>query len=212
GGGGLKAPVPVCWNKPTSVLYQPAVRRVPLYEVQGRSMMLSCYNKPRLYVAVYEDGYMRDKEPVYHWDLITGPKTEMADPVPGLRYRVSHSPVHGWAYSERQVTNVRTPYNMLVRILIAKIEDKRRLSSILRSIPIAQDDPGFDTHVWVASALARIAEDGRVVGTADLDWGRIEATARGFVERKTAEGRFLRGDFDMPQPMWDLLENKEVLP
>lgn len=101
---------------------------------------------------------------------------------------------------------------MLVRILVAKIEDRRRLSSVLRSIPIVQDDPGFDTQAWVASALARIAADGRAVGTADLDWGKIEATARGFVERKTTEGRFLQGDFDSPQPMWDLLANKEVLP
>ena len=148
----------------------------------------------------------------YHWDLITGPKTEKGDPAPGFRYRISYSAPQGWTYSERQLTNVRTPYNMLVRILVAKIEDERRLSSILRSIPITQDDPGFDTQAWVASALARIAEDGRVVGTANLDWTKIEATARGYVDRKNTEGRFLRADFDLPQPMWDLLADREVLP
>lgn len=144
---------------------------------------------------------------------MAGPKREKADPVPGVRYRVSYAAAQGWTYSERDVTNVRSPYRMLARVLVAKIADVRRLSSVLRATPLRQDDPAFGTRVWVADALARVARDGKAVGRrAELDWARIEATATGFVARKTTEGRFAAPDLDAPQPMWDMLEDREVLP
>lgn len=62
----------------------------------------------------------------------------------------------------------------------------------------------------MASALVEIAKDGNCVGTADLNWQKIEAFARQYVGTKSASGRYGSGiDMLKPKPTWDLLENKE---
>lgn len=130
-----------------------------------------------------------------------------------MRYHVKNHPIHKWTYEEAPLANVKSTNNLLARIVIAKVEDQKRLVEILRSTPIVQNDPNWRCRTWVADALLRLAEDGRAVGTSVLEWEKIEAVAREYVARKTATGRYLgAADMAMPKPTWDMLEEKEVVP
>jgi hypothetical protein len=102
---------------------------------------------------------------------------------------------------------------LLARILIANIEDERRLVSLLASLPVVQNDPNWRCRTDVASALEAIAANRRCVGTASLDWKTIEAFARQYVAGKTADGRYQSAtQLARPRPTWNLLENKEIVP
>ncbi|RMZ68426.1 hypothetical protein GMOD_00010077 [Pyrenophora seminiperda CCB06] len=149
----------------------------------------------------------------YHWGFLIGPKAEKNDVIPGARYHVKNSPLGGWIFEEIALENVRTTTNLLARILVAKIQDEKRLVALLRGIPVVQDDPNWRCRTWVASALAEIEKDGKCVGTAELDWQKIEAIARQYVRNKTDNGRYqTTADLLKPKPTWDLLENKEIVP
>jgi hypothetical protein len=129
-----------------------------------------------------------------------------------MRYHVKNRPVEGWAYEEVSLTDVRTTNSLLARILIAKVEDEERLVKIFRSIPIAQNDPGWRCRTWVAHALEAIAEDGKAVGTSQLDWKTIEGTAREYVGQKTADGRYRNvEDLIGPKPTYDMLQGREIV-
>lgn len=58
-----------------------------------------------------------------------------------MRYHVKNVPVQGWIYEEGRLQNVQSTANLLVRILIAKIEDEKRLVAILQNLPIVPNDP-----------------------------------------------------------------------
>ena len=132
--------------------------------------------------------------------------------IPGARYHVKNSPL-GWTYEEIILENVRTTNTLLVRIVIAKIEDEHRLIALFRGLPVVQGDSSWRCRSWIASALAEIAKDGKCVGSAELDWQKIEPFARRYVEEKTANGRYRSAaDLLKPKPTWDLLENKESVP
>lgn len=141
-----------------------------------------------------------------------GPKIEDKPEVPGMRYHVKNHPIHGWVYEEVALTNVRSTTTLLARVLIAKVEDEKRLVEIFRNTPVVQDNPNWRCRTWVAHALSRIMKDGNAVGTAQLDWGKIEALAREYVAEKTAAGRYLEvTTITQPKPTWDMLERKEVV-
>lgn len=148
----------------------------------------------------------------YHWGLLIGPKNESSDNVPGMRYHVKNTPMQGWKYEEVELDNILSTSNLLARILIAKVEDYKRVVAILRSLPIVQDDPSWRCRTWIASALTELARDSKAVGTSQLDWERVEATARQFVANKAAAGRYQRReDVLKPRPTWDMLEGKETV-
>ncbi|KAH6651582.1 hypothetical protein BKA67DRAFT_660381 [Truncatella angustata] len=168
-------------------------------------------NKPRLYIALYPSGVVNSEERKYHWGFLIGPKAESKAIVPGARYHVKNSPL-GWTYEEIPLENVRTTNSLLARILIAKIEDEQRLIALLRQLPVIQGDPNWRCRTWIAGALAEIARDGKCLGTAQLDWHKIEAFARHYVGDKTASGRYhSAADLIKPKPTWDMLENKEIV-
>lgn len=148
----------------------------------------------------------------YHWGFLIGPKAERSDVIPGARYHVKNFPL-GWTYEEIPLENVRATNSLLARILIAKIEDEQRLIALFRRLPVLQDDPNWRCRTWIASALVEIAKDGKCVGTAELNWQKIEAVARQYVDHKTASGRYRSAaDLMKPKPTWDMLENKESVP
>ncbi|KAK0934717.1 hypothetical protein LTR29_013724 [Friedmanniomyces endolithicus] len=157
--------------------------------------------KLRLYIALYPSGVVNNEERKYHWGLLVGPKNESSTNVPGMRYHVKNTPTQGWNTT-----------NLLARILIAKIEDHNRVVAILRSLPVVQDDPAWRCRAWIAGALAGLARDGKAVGTSRLDWAVVEATARQYVARKAAAGRYERvEDVLKPKPTWDMLEGQETV-
>ena len=148
----------------------------------------------------------------YHWGFLIGPKIEDMPPIPGVRYHVKNRPLQGWVYEEIPLLDVQNTNTLLARILIAKIEDETRLVDIIRNTAIIQDDPNWRCRTWVADVLSRIAKDGTAVGTAELDWSRIEPVARDYVGSKTKAGRYAKSaDMTSPKPTWDLLDGKETM-
>ncbi|PIB02827.1 hypothetical protein CB0940_11960 [Cercospora beticola] len=173
-------------------------------------------NKKRLYVALYPSGVVDDAERQYHWAFLDGPKVEKEEDVPGMRYHVKNTIVGGevkWVYEELDIRNVRMTNTLLARFVIAKIEDEKRLIEVLRSIPVIQKDPGWRCRTWVANALEALRQDGKAVGTALLDWQKIEPAARKYVADKKAAGRYNDvNQMQQARPTFDLIEGKEVLP
>ena len=69
------------------------------------------------------------------------------------------------------------------------------------------------SELLVAHALKVIAEDGKAVGTSQLDWEKIEATARDYVGQKTINGRYQKlEDLMGPKPTYDMLQGREIVP
>jgi len=123
---------------------------------------------------------------------------------------MSRTPLSDGHTKRFSLRDVRSTNTLLVRIVIAKIEDEHRLIALFRGLPVVQNDPNWRCRSWIASALAEIAKDGECVGSAELDWQKIEPFARRYVEEKTANGRYQSvTDLLKPKPTWDLLENKE---
>ncbi|KAL2433801.1 hypothetical protein ABEF95_004138 [Exophiala dermatitidis] len=158
--------------------------------------------KKRLYVALYPSGVADNEErkygcpsfhiavirsrlniiPRYHWSFLIGPKVEDRQQVPGMRYHVKNHFTHGWTYEEVSVSNVQNTNTLLARIVVAKVEDERRLVEIFRTTQVVQNDPQWRCRTWISDVLARLAIDGKAVGTSQLDWARsrqwLEATLR----------------------------------
>lgn len=102
--------------------------------------------------------------------------------------------------------------NLLARVLIAKVEDHEHLAAIVRSQPVVQNDPSWRCRTWIAGVLNELARDGKAVGTSELDWEKIEATARQYVVSKLAAGRYGNSDLVVkPKPTWDMIENREIV-
>lgn len=149
----------------------------------------------------------------YHWGFIIGPKNETQPEVPGMRYHVKNPPFQGWVYEEVPLRNVKSTTSLLARITIAKVEDEGRLIDIIRTTPVVQDDPNWRCRTWVSETLAKISEDGRAVGSAVLDWTKIEILARDYVAKKADHGRYgLSADMSKDKPTWDMIEGREVVP
>lgn len=141
-----------------------------------------------------------------------GLKVEKEVEVPGTRYHVKNRALVGWAYEEVPLANVQSTVSLLARIVVAKIENEARLIEILRSTPVIQNDSNWRCRSWVADVLNRLGADGKVVGTAQLDWHKIEALAREYVGQKTAADRYDSvDDILLPKPTWDMLEGKETV-
>lgn len=119
----------------------------------------------------------------------------------------------GWMYEEVPLLDVRNTVNLLARVLIAKIEDESRLLQILRDNDIVQNDPNWRCRTWVSAALDKLSRDGKAVGTSQLNWQTIETVARRYVGGKAEKGRYkVAENPPKPRPLYDLLENKEIVP
>ncbi|KAL4881280.1 hypothetical protein BJY04DRAFT_62723 [Aspergillus karnatakaensis] len=169
-------------------------------------------NKKRLYVALYPSGVTGNEERKYHWAFLVGPKVERENEASGTRYHVKNDPTMGWEYQAHEIPDVRITTTLLARFLIAKIENEERLIDIIRSIPVIQNDPTWRCRTWLANVLAAIVQDGKAVGTSELNWPKIEATARHYVAQKAAAGRYQSAaELTGPRPTWDMLANKETM-
>ena len=141
-----------------------------------------------------------------------GPKIEGKAQVPGRRFHVKNRPFEGWIYEEVSLPNVQSTTSLLARIVVAQVEDKARLIQILRSTPVVQSNPNWRCRTWVVDVLNRLAADRKAVGTAQLDWSKIEPLARQYVAEKTAAGRYATAELLLsPTPTWDMLEDTEVV-
>lgn len=125
---------------------------------------------------------------------------------------VNESGKVSWHYDEDESSLVR-PHNLLIRIMIAKVEDPDRLLNILRGVPIRAGDEGWNCVGWVKEALDVVCSDGQTVGRCVRDWGRVRDCTMEYCREKIDEGRFDgSGGFDISiVPTYDLILKKEIL-
>ncbi|KAK8044659.1 hypothetical protein PG993_004683 [Apiospora rasikravindrae] len=135
-------------------------------------------NKPRLYIALFARGgapRMPNFEDKYHWSFIVGPKNE-SEGSRGTKFHVknfvgSQDGVAGsmWQYEEAEVPMAPVS-GLLVRVMIAKVNDKDRLQEVFRGIPTRPSIPGWNCVGWVKEAVEALASDPRALGTCAKDW------------------------------------------
>jgi hypothetical protein len=152
----------------------------------------------------------------YHWSLLVGPKDE-TDHSQGTRYHAKETlksqGQSEWAFEERDCR--LAPSNMLlIRVMVAKIEDKARLVGILRSIPVRQGKQGWNCVSWVQEALQRLRADPKALGSSVTDWQTVRDGAMIYCQGKKDKHRFDgRGNFDMRKvATYDLMQRRELTP
>lgn len=80
----------------------------------------------------------------------------------------------------------------LVRITCAKVTDEHRLQTLLRGVPVREDDSAFSCLSWVRAAFTKLLDDGKSVKSflKPDEWNAVEACARKYCKRKRDVGRF----------------------
>ncbi|TGO39305.1 hypothetical protein BHYA_0056g00150 [Botrytis hyacinthi] len=103
---------------------------------------------------------------------------------------------------------------LLVRVMLAKIENYDRMLQILRAIPIRNKDEGWNCVGWVREALVDLQNDGKTLGTAVIEWATVRDAAMNYCQRKKDEHRFdgvVEWKTDKAAT-FDLINGKEVIP
>lgn len=119
-----------------------------------------------------------------------------------------------WVYEAKTIPLAPTAM-LLVRIMIGKVANKKKLVEILESIPVPQDDKQFNCVIWVQNALRALEADGKALGTCVLDWGSLRDQAMEYCQKKMDQGRFTSGSAtadNRKAPTYDLLTGQEVIP
>lgn len=102
---------------------------------------------------------------------------------------------------------------VLVRIMLAKVEDTSELAQLLRQVPIGQrEEGGWNCVAWVREAFLRIERSEDVVGTSVLGWEAVREAALSYCRRKRDQRRFDgTGKYDSTQvPTFDMISIKET--
>ena len=66
---------------------------------------------------------------------------------------------------------------ILVRILVAKVENTEKLAQILRQIPVRQGQEGWNCVSWVQEAFSELEKSKSVVGTSVVGWKAVRDAA-----------------------------------
>lgn len=70
---------------------------------------------------------------------------------------------------------------------------------------------GYTRRCRYQTSKTQMAEDGKAVGSAQLDWQTVETVSRYYVGKKAAEGRYQNAaELAKPRPTFDLLNNEEI--
>lgn len=102
---------------------------------------------------------------------------------------------------------------ILVRIMLAKVEDTNKLAQLLRQVPIGQRvEGGWNCVAWVREALFRIERLEGVVGTSVLGWEAVREAALSYCRLKRDQHRFDgTGEYDPTQvPSFDMIQMRET--
>ncbi|KAF7855966.1 hypothetical protein EAF04_009922 [Stromatinia cepivora] len=176
-------------------------------------------DKNRLYIALYARGgkaTMPEKEDTYHWAFIVGPKKEL-EGSKGTRFHARERMVSPfgsqWQYEEVPIPLMATQM-LLVRVMIAKIENDDRLLQILRKIPVRGGDHGWNCVAWVKEALEELQSDSRTLGTGVTEWKTVRDAAMTYCQKKKDQHRFDGVvTFDTHNAAtFDLIDEREVIP
>lgn len=121
-----------------------------------------------------------------------------------------------WSFEERETSMLKTNA-LLVRILVAKVKDTALAASTLRSVPIPHNESAWNCVLWVRDALKLLDLTKGALGTRQLDWTKLKATALRYCEDKKAmhrfDGKAEPGMFSHDKAAtYDLLKERETIP
>lgn len=120
--------------------------------------------------------------------------------------------VSEWLFEE--VPTSLTPTRMImVRVLIAKIEDTDTLARLLRRIPIRQGQQGWNCVYWIKEALSELRASKNIIGTSVVEWEAVRNAAMSYCQQKKDEHRFdgtVKIDV-LRVPTFDLIQGKEII-
>lgn len=128
---------------------------------------------------------------------------------------VRESQSYEWFFEECKCDLLPT-IKMLVRILVAKVENIQRLEQILRTTPIRHEEAGWNCVFWVREALEKLKADKEALGTSVVEWATVRDTAMKYCQDKIDQHRFDSfggfGGFDEEKiPTYDLIEEVETI-
>lgn len=127
---------------------------------------------------------------------------------------ISGQTVAYWIYERIEPTRLRT-WNLLARLIVAKIENVELLEQTLESVPVVQGDPAWTCRVWVREAVAALVQAGALGTRVDLeDWESVERECREYMAGKIQQGRWQvkqEGNF-AGLPTVDLITGEEIVP
>ena len=205
-----------------------------LRSLSSTSSMKTTKDKPRVYIVLYPRGASSAtssfRSPFscdsYHWAIVVGPSTTSREC--GTRYHIAHhnEDSHRHFYEEQDVPSNSVAQKALIRVTVCKVTDEERLQSILRILPVPEEDPAFNCLSWVRDAFYRLHDDGKAVKSYlnAGDWNNVEACARKYCKRKRDAGRFQDGnatvnvngmaaDWDVKKiSTFNFWENRETTP
>ncbi|KAL9581360.1 MAG: hypothetical protein Q9212_003951 [Teloschistes hypoglaucus] len=178
-------------------------------------------NEDRLFVALYAREDLEPGADSYHWALIVGPELE---PIPNeqqpkkqksMRFHTTNRGRADWIFEDQNIDELG-PALLIAKVVVAKVINIDRLQSVLRGVPVVQDDPSFNCSVWVHRALDAVQADAEVVSASQLDWPTVRDAANGYVQGKKRKyryaGRGRPGQCGLRQsPTYDLLEGREIV-
>lgn len=117
-----------------------------------------------------------------------------------------------WSFEERECPLAPTSM-LLVRIIVGKVADGKRLVKTLRNTPIRQGQPGWNCVSWAKEALEKLKADPKALGTSVVEWEKVRSEAMEYCQRKKDQHRFDgQGNFDMRKvPTYDAMERMEII-
>lgn len=127
-----------------------------------------------------------------------------------------------WVFEERDI-GMNPTAMILVRVIIGKVANVDRVASVLREVPVRDNQSGWNCVWWLREALEMLRADGKALSggrsssaAAAAAWEEAGEAAMGFVRRKEREHRFdgkaAPGWFDMSRvATFDLLRGEEVV-
>lgn len=154
----------------------------------------------------------------YHWSFLVGPKAETSGVTGWLYHAKERAKIGGGSewYFEARETSFTPTAMILVRVLVAKIEDGGKLLDTMKSTPIRQDQQGWNCVHWIKETLATLQnqQGKKALGTGVVDWPTVRNSVMTYCQRKKAEHRFDgKGNYDTSKvPTFDLIERKEIVP
>ena len=144
-----------------------------------------------------------------------GPKSDKIED-DGVRYhareRMKQDGTSEWEFEEAPTTML--PSRMImVRILIAKIENRDALAQLLRKVPIRQGQQGWNCVAWIKEALEKLQMSKNIIGTSAVEWEAVRNAAMTYVQKKKDQHRFDgKGSFETARvATFDLIQGKETI-
>lgn len=115
-----------------------------------------------------------------------------------------------WRFEKIDLTAEPTT-RLLVRVLVAKIENTGKLMTVFDEIPIRGDTEGWNCVAWVKDAVEAALESEGALSRRAPSWEAAHDAALWYVGTKYDEGRFDRSFDQIRVPTTDLLSSTEII-